>query len=325
MVIPNNERILVSLLREIAVEQGITLTAFSQDWILRLEKGGVARHVVGYNFEINSAAANMLAGDKAALADVLAHCKLPHVEHHLFHHPYLEGYISASGNWAAMLEYAARVGFPLVVKPNNGTGGMGVTRVEDAAQLEKSVTAHFQKNRSICLSPFLEIEQEHRLIFLDERCELAYCKRRPHAVGDGRLNLRELVEKQLLAGVITQIQAAEALEQPAAVLDRVPAAGQEVVLGWKHNLAAGSAPTLLSTDELPPELIQLARAAQQAINIRFASVDVVSVQGDLRVLEINSGVMMEHFVRSLPQQRPTAKAIYTRAVERMFAAPPAGR
>lgn len=321
MAIPNSERILVSLLREIAAEQGIELASFSQDWILRLEKGGRTRHVVGYNFEINSAAAHMLAGDKAALADVFAHCSIPHVEHRLFHHPNLEGYVPKAGNWAAILEYAAENKFPLVVKPNNGTGGVGVTRVEDVSQLEKSVISHFQKNRSICLSPFLDIDQEYRLIVLDERCELAYCKRRPHATGDGRHSLRELVEKQLLAGAITQTQAAEALEQPASALERVPPTGQEVVLGWKHNLAAGSAPTLLASDQLPAPLVELARAAQKAINIRFASVDIVDVQGQLQVLEINSGVMMEHFVRSLPEQRAAAKAIYARAVEKMLAGP----
>jgi glutathione synthase/RimK-type ligase-like ATP-grasp enzyme len=66
------------------------------------------------------------------------------------------------------------------------------------------------------------------------------------------------------------------------------------------------------------QLVELARRAQQAINIRFASVDVVEAKGQLLILEINSGVMMEYFARHFPESRTIAKGIYARAVEQMF-------
>jgi hypothetical protein len=37
------------------------------------------------------------------------------------------------------------------------------------------------------------------------------------------------------------------------------------------------------------------------------------------LLEINSGVMMEYFVRHFETGRETAKAIYSRAISKMFA------
>jgi glutathione synthase/RimK-type ligase-like ATP-grasp enzyme len=319
MVVPNKERLLVSLLREIAAEGGYEFTSFSQDWILRLEKGGLARHVFGYNFELNSATAQLLAGDKAAIADLLADRGVPHVEHRLFLHPELSGYVSADGNWPAMLAYAERTGFPLVVKPNTGTGGEDVGRVDTAAALEKGVMALFQKHRAICLSPFLEIAQEYRILMLDDECQLAYSKRRPHILGDGQSTLLELIEQQLLAGAISQQQASAAIDQHRGDLRQVPAAGQEIVVGWKHNLGEGSAPQLVAEGELRGQLIALAGAAQRAVSIRFASIDIVDAAGSLAVLEINSGVMMEHFARRLPEGRQMAKAIYTRAIKKMFA------
>src|SRR3972149_10142216 len=120
MPLANNERILPALIRELAAEQGIQLTGFSQDWILRLEKDGRARHIFGYNFEINSATAQLIAGDKAAISDLLTHRGKPVVEHKLFLQPALSGYVSADGNWAAMRAYAEAPDFSLVCKPNEG-------------------------------------------------------------------------------------------------------------------------------------------------------------------------------------------------------------
>ena len=319
MIFTNRERVLVSLVREIAAEQGLTFTSFSQDWILRLEKGNTARHVFGYNFELNSATAQQLAGDKGAISDLLAHKGVPHVEHRLFLHPDLAGYVSAKGNWPDLLAYAEEQGYPLIVKPNTGTGGEDVSRVDTAAELESAVMALFQQHRAICLSPFLEIEQEYRVLMLDESCELLYAKRRPHVIGDGQSSVLELIEKLHLNGILSQEMAGQAIEQHRGELKQVPSQGQEVVIGWKHNLGEGSAPQIVEEGPLSKLLVKLARAAQQAINIRFAAIDIVEVAGQYLVLEINSGVMMEYFIRHVADGRARAKAAYAKAVQKMFA------
>jgi glutathione synthase/RimK-type ligase-like ATP-grasp enzyme len=319
MALANRERALVALLREIAAEQGIALSSFSQDWILRLEKGGEAAHVVGYNFEINSATAQMLAGDKSAISDLLAHHDIARVEHRLFLHPRLAGYVASQGNWPEMLAFAEQNGYPLICKPNQGTGGEGVSKVENAAQLEQTTLALFDKHRGICLSPFLEIEQEYRVLMLDETCELLYSKRRPHVIGDGQSSLLELIEQLLLDGTLTQEMAGQAIDLHAGNLKQVPPPGQEILIGWKHNLGEGSAPQLVPEGALYEQLVGMARAAQKAINIRFASIDIVEAGGELMVLEINSGVMMEYFVKHVEGGHAKAKGIYARAVEKMLA------
>ena len=49
----SQERYLVKLLREIAAESGISMTTFSYDWLIRLEKDSLVRHIHGYNFELS--------------------------------------------------------------------------------------------------------------------------------------------------------------------------------------------------------------------------------------------------------------------------------
>ncbi len=321
MIVANNERILVSLIKEIAAEQKLKLDSFSQDWILRLTKGEVTRHVFGYNFEINSATAQLLAGDKGAVSDLCQHLNIPHVEHRIFLHPKISGYVSRAGNWPAMLAYAEKIGYPLVVKPNVGTGGEDVTRVDNPAELEQTVLQLFDVHRAICLSPYLEFEQEYRAVMLDETCELLYAKRRPHVVGNGHSSVLELIERLHVSGLLTQEMAGQAIEQHSGELKQVPDQGQEVIIGWKHNLGEGSAPQLVEEGPLHDQLVSLARDAQRAVNIRFASVDIVQSKGQLLLLEINSGVMMEYFVRHFENGLGMAKAIYSKAVSKMFASP----
>lgn len=321
MTVPNEARVLVSLLGEIAVEEGYTLTSFSHDWILRLEKGAQARHIFGYNFEINSASAHMLAADKAATSDLLAHADVPRVEHKLFLHPKLAGYVSSAGNWESMQAYAKEHSYPLVVKPNEGTGGRGLYMVENALELEQSVHSLFKKQRGICLSPFLEIEQEFRVILLDEEALLIYAKKRPRIIGDGRATVLELIEGLHQSEQLSQSQLSRIIDDHAGDLTQVLDKGDELLLGWKHNLGAGAQPLLVEDEALAAELGQLAQRARQTINIRFASIDIIRVAGEYSVLEINSGVMLEHFTHYFPDQRARVKEIYAAAVAKMFASP----
>jgi glutathione synthase/RimK-type ligase-like ATP-grasp enzyme len=317
MPLANKERLLPELAKEIAAESGTTLTSFSHDWILRLERGGQARHIFGYNFEINSATAQMVAGDKAAVGDLLAHAGIPAVEHRLFISPNLEGYVPEKGNWPAMIAYAETIGYPLVCKPNMGTGGHDVQRVDNGVELEKAVNRIFRQQRGLCLSPYLSIEQEFRTILLDGECQLLYAKQRPHVVGDGSSSVLRLIENLHLDGKLSQEQLADAIVT-GSELGHVPGYGQEVLIGWKHNLGEGSAPQIVEPGALYDQLVEMARQAASAINIRFASVDIVQADGKQKVLEINSGVMMEYFVRHVENGREMAKGIYRRAIERMF-------
>jgi glutathione synthase/RimK-type ligase-like ATP-grasp enzyme len=85
---------------------------------------------------------------------------------------------------------------------------------------------------------------------------------------------------------------------------------------WRHNLELGARPVLLPPGEMRDTCVALAMRAAGSIGIRFASVDVVRVAGAWKVLEINSGVMMETLGRHHPE---LVEAAYTAALDRVFA------
>ena len=85
---------------------------------------------------------------------------------------------------------------------------------------------------------------------------------------------------------------------------------------WRHNLDLGARPVLLPPGPPREACVALAIRSARAIGIRFASVDVVRVADDWKVLEINSGVMMETLGRHHPE---LVQAAYTAALDKLFA------
>ena len=84
---------------------------------------------------------------------------------------------------------------------------------------------------------------------------------------------------------------------------------------WRHNLDAGAKPVMIEDGEVRAACVKIAVDAASAIGIRFSSIDVVRVDGAWRVLEINSGVMMEALAKLHPE---LVQATYDAALDRVF-------
>lgn len=317
----NADRVFVALLREVCAERGVRLIPFSDAWLLCLEHGGRRSYTLGYDFGLSSATAKMIAKDKSATSDVLGFHGLPRIEHRIFHSPQIAPYVGSAGNWAAMLAFFEEHGRDLVCKPNEGTGGLGVTRVRTALALEAAVTRLFQRERALCLAPFEPITVEYRVALLRGCVEFLYRKERPALHGDGRSTRRALLCDWLKTGRDFAASARQ-LAEAAAELDApdsVPAAGEAFIVNWRHNLGQGAVPQPLAVDAPENQAVcALAVRAAAAVGIELASIDVVESAGELKVLEINSGIMMESLARSSVQGRAVARRFYDRIVCALF-------
>ncbi|PAP76398.1 ATP-grasp domain-containing protein [Rubrivirga marina] len=308
-MLANQDRLLVSTVRQLAAERGVEVASFAGDWILRLSWGGWTEHIVGYVFPLNSAGARAVSADKVATAELLEARGVPCVAHHLVLRPDLAPYVGEAGNWAAIRALGERNGWDLVVKPNEGTGGEDVVRVRGARELEAAVHDGLVRHRALALSPFHEIETEYRAVLLDDDVLLTYAKARPAVVGDGVRSVGALAE-------------AAGLDASAVALDvrrRVPGEGEQVLLDWRHNLQLGSVPRPIESAEVRDEVERLAAAAAGTLGLRFASVDVVETADGLAVLEANAGVMLEAYARAVPDGAATARRIYGAALDALLA------
>lgn len=306
----NKERTIVTLLREIASDDGFGFATYSYDWVKALSKDGKAMYIYGYNFPLNDSCFTQIANDKACTYEVLSKNKIPAVEHFYFMSPndiHYVKYLGVDGNWKQMFSLLEKYG-KIVVKPNSGTGGAGLKIVTDEAELEKAVNDIFSQTSTLCISPYYEIEDEYRVIMLDGTPRLVFRKVRPYVVGNGIDNVAILCAKQN-----KKVDLSLGID-----MSYVPCDGEKFEIGWKHNLGQGSAPEVLSQGEKYEYITGFAKKAISALGGRFASVDVVSIDGKPYVLEINSGVMMDNFSNTSPGNYNIAKSIYREAIFTYF-------
>ncbi len=304
-----SQRIFLETIKRYCLDHTISVEVRSGGWLIVMQRGSERRLAIGYDVGLNSAAAHQIANDKAATAEVLQLAGLPCVPHTLFLGQKLSAHVPGSDSRDAMLALLNAHPEGLVVKPNEGTSGESVFLVKTKEALERAVTGIFAAYPSLVISPFVEIEDEVRVVLLDARPLIVYSKQRPSVTGDGKHSLRELAlaagqEPNVLRGIADD-----------ADLDGIPPAGRRRILNWRHNLDLGALPVLLNEGDVRDACVELAVRAAQAIGIRFGSIDVVRADRAWQILEVNSGVKMEALGRLHPE---LVQSAYNAALDKVF-------
>jgi D-alanine-D-alanine ligase-like ATP-grasp enzyme len=164
---------------------------------------------------------------------------------------------------------------------------------------------------------------EYRVIVLNSRCLLVYRKVRPTTIGDGHSSRMELLTHELgkaLDGVTASKVLSELARQKCDLSAIVPK-GQAWNINWKHNLGLGAKVELIApSSPIRPTLENLALRAAAALSLTFGAVDLVETAqpNEMKILELNAGVMMESFITLIPEGRGIALDVYRNAVDEMF-------
>ncbi len=306
-----SQRIFLETIKKYCLAHDIAIEIRSGGWLVIMTRGNERRLAIGYDIGLNSAVAHQVANDKSACADVLALAGVPAIPHTLALGAKLSKHIPGSDSLGAMQLLLDRHPHGLVVKPNAGTSGELVFRVTTQAQLETAVARILATHPSLAISPYVEIEDEVRVVLLDGRALIVYGKTRPSVVGDGIHSLRALAQATATDDQFKIITA----DFDAAALDAIPPVGERRLLNWRHNLDAGAEPVLLAEGAARETCVALAIRAAQAVGIRFASIDVVRADGAWKILEVNSGVKMEALGRRHPD---LVEVAYGSALDRLF-------
>jgi glutathione synthase/RimK-type ligase-like ATP-grasp enzyme len=311
----NSRRTFVDAVKKYCADHGITIESRSQGWLLILQRGAKRHFAFGYDLGLNSAIAHRIASDKAATAEILRFCGVPCVPHTLILNPKLNEYVAPSQPWETMLRLLKENPNGLVVKPNEGTSGESVFKVSNEQDLELAAHRIFSANASLVLSPWLDIENEVRVVLLDHHPLIVYNKIRPSVTGDGQHSLLELALAATPAEARATVLSGMAGDLDRTALDRILPAGQRQVLNWRHNLDSGAQPVVLEQGAMRDACVAMAVNAAKSIDIRFGSIDLVQADGTWQILEVNSGVMMEALSRLHPD---LVYAAYSAALDKVF-------
>ncbi|MCP3370110.1 ATP-grasp domain-containing protein [Bradyrhizobium cajani] len=250
----SGERIFVQAIRRYCADHDIAVDVRSGGWLIAMRRGERRHFAFGYDIGLNSAIAHRLANDKSATAEALALTGVPCIRHHLFLNPKLGRNVVGPAWRDAMLALLADHPHGMVVKPNEGTSGRSVFKVTTEAELDHAVGEVFSMSAGLVISPYVAIEDEVRVILLDDMPLVVYSKQRG---ADWRHNLDAGAKPVLLedgevrtACVKLAIEAAKAIGITFTSIDVVRVDGD-----W-HVLEINSGVMMEALAKLHPELVQ---------------------------------------------------------------------
>ena len=273
-----------------AVARGIPFRRLTTGSLVQLGWGAKARRIQAAELDSTSAVAESIAQDKDLTKRLLHSAGVPV--------PLGRPVESVDEAWEVALE----VGLPVVVKPQDGNQGKGVTvNLTERSQLA-SAYASAAKYGTVMVERFLP-GHDFRLLVVGDQLVAAARREPPQVLGDGQHTVRELVDLVNLdprrgtghGTALTKIRlddiavahiAAEGLNP-----ESVPAQGQRVVLRNNANLSTGGSATDV-TDDVHPEIAARAIEAAQTIGLHICGVDVVC-ETMLRPLEEQNGGVVE--------------------------------
>ena len=300
-------RTLYEMVKQIADEEGLKFNTYIKDWVIELEKNDKVMHIYGFRFSNNSSSVDRILSDKSACYEVLNGSNFPAIEHILISKKEEDFTNRESNSYKLMVSKLEEYGQIVLKNNSDSSGGKSVYKVTNREELEETIDKLSDK-RMISLSPFYNIECEYRFIVLDGETMVCYAKERPSVTGDGVKTVDELIKDKYV----------EFNNHEKIDLEYVPAKDEKYLLSWKHNLIKGSRPVEIKDESIKARLTETARQISKRLNLGFVSIDFAQIGDDFKVIEINSGVLMEKFSEESQEHNNTAKEVYRQAILRKF-------
>ncbi|MGJ7544282.1 cyanophycin synthetase [Variovorax sp. LT1R16] len=273
-----------------AVARGIPYRRLTRGSLVQFGWGSRQRRIQAAEIDSTSGVAEAIAQDKELTKQLLNAAGVPV--------PLGRPVSDAADGWAAALE----IGLPVVVKPQDGNQGKGVTvNIVTREQLDAAF-ASAATYGEVMVEKFLP-GFDYRLLVVGDRLVAAARRDPPQVIGDGRATVRQLVDTVNLdprrgeghATSLTKIRlddiAVGRLEAQGLTPGSVPARGQRVVLRNNANLSTGGTATDV-TDTVHPEIAARAVDAAQMVGLHICGVDMVC-ENVLRPLEEQHGGVVE--------------------------------
>jgi cyanophycin synthetase len=310
-----------------AVARGIPFRRLTGGSLVQLGWGSKQRRIQAAEVGHTSAIAESIAQDKDLTKKLLHAAGVPV--------PLGRPVTDLEDGWRATQE----IGLPVVVKPQDGNQGKGVTvNIDSRAHYEIAYTAAAEYGE-VMVEKYLP-GSDYRLLVVGDKLVAAARREPPLVIGDGKHSVRELVaqvnqDPRRGSGhgtSLTKIRIDAIAEARLAVqglsADSVPLKGLRVVLRNNANLSTGGTATDV-TDSVHPDVAARAIEAAQTVGLDICGVDVVC-ESVLQPLEAQGGGIVEvnaapglrmHLSPSFGEARDVGAAV----IEHLFPAGDDGR
>lgn len=301
---------------EAATRRGIPYFRLNSGSLVQLGYGSKQRRILTAETDRTSAIAESIAQDKELTRKLLSSAGIPV--------PKGCPVKDAQEAW----ETAQELGLPVVVKPQFGNHGRGVTtNLLTQAEVTSAYENAHSEESTVVVEKYIEGD-DYRLLVVGDRLVAAARREPAQVVGDGKSTVRELVAEvnkdprrsdghSTVMSFITLDPVAEAvLSQQGFTPQSVPPQGHIVLIRRNANLSTGGTACDV-TDMVHPEVAARAVEAARIVGLDIAGVDVIakdiSVSLEAQnggIVEVNAGPGLRmHLQPSEGHSRPVGEAI----------------
>ena len=273
-----------------AVARGIPFRRLTQGSMVQFGWGARQRRIQAAETDTTSAIAESIAQDKDLTKQMLHAAGVPV--------PLGRPVDSLEEAW----QVAQDIGLPVVVKPQDGNQGKGVTVNITDREAFNAAYETAERYGTVMVERFLP-GHDFRLLVVGNKLVAAARREPPLVVGDGVQTVRQLVDQvnadprrgEGHATSLTKIRfddiAIGRLQEQGLEPNSVPEKGRRVILRNNANLSTGGTATDV-TDDVHPEVAARVVAAARMVGLDICGVDVVC-ESVLRPLEEQNGGIVE--------------------------------
>ena len=328
------------LLAELCQEKGIKLALDSEFFYFGYieTEDGIRFPIKGGAFALNSYAAGEAAKDKDFCGRLLQDADLPTPDFKLIHSDKAIRLLSTANPHVAQSlntltkapAIAEALGYPLFIKPNEGTQGVGVQKISDEAELNTRLAAALQTNDRMLVQEAVS-GSDYRVIVLDGTI-LAIIERRPLSIsGDGTHTIAELLSEKIKTLTTrsggykvesNDPRILKAIQEAGYDLTSILSDGELLQLLSNANLSTGGEAVDV-TNIASQSFKDLAVEAARVCGLRYAGVDILCEDLSINdapahVLELNAGPGLTNFWQASPEHHHRVRAIYRGVLEAML-------
>ena len=202
------------------------------------------------------------------------------------------------------LDYAIKkIGYPIVIKPLDGNHGKGASiNVNDYETAVIGLEYAQKYSRKVIVEKYIT-GFDFRVLVINHKMVAAARRVPAHVVGDGELNLQELIDKENTdprrgyghENVLTEIDVDkdtnELLEKLNYTLETIPQKGEIVYLKSTANLSTGGT-SIDVTDMIHPENVQMAERVSRIIGLDVCGIDIMA-ENLTQPLKESGGAILE--------------------------------